>query len=212
MPPDSRSRYYAIADENLVKICRFAIDRSCCQLENIDIADFGTDDLLAYIADCAGSSLRRLGFDECYKVSEKGFIECVRRLPLIEELDISYNEQLSKDSIDVVGRCCPLLKSLKYGKIVDPYYIDYDDEYIDCNDEAFAIAETMPGLHHLTISGTVLDYHGVLAILDGCPLLESLDLSNCKVLYLGTSLENRFFEQIKNAALPCSFSDDDDFY
>jgi F-box/leucine-rich repeat protein 2/20 len=70
----------------------------------------------------------------------------------------------------------------------------------------------MPGLHHLTISGTVLDYHGVLAILDGCPLLESLDLSNCKVLYLGTSLENRFFEQIKNAALPCSFSDDDDFY
>jgi hypothetical protein len=51
MPRDSRSRYYAIADENLVKICRFAIDRSCCQLENIDIADFGTDDLLAYIAD-----------------------------------------------------------------------------------------------------------------------------------------------------------------
>jgi hypothetical protein len=45
----SRSRYYA--DENLVKICRIAIDRSCGQLENIDIQDFGTDDLLAYIAD-----------------------------------------------------------------------------------------------------------------------------------------------------------------
>jgi F-box/leucine-rich repeat protein 2/20 len=99
------------------------------------------------------------------------------------------------------------LKSLEYGKIVD---FD-DDEYIDCNDEAFAIAETMPGLHHLTICGTVLDNDGVLAILDGCPLLESLDLSHCSVLYLGTSLENRFFEQIKNAALPLSSSDYDDF-
>jgi F-box/leucine-rich repeat protein 2/20 len=131
------------------------------------------------------------------------------RLPLLEELDISYNKKLSKDSIDVVGRCCPLLKSLKYAKC---YYHYDDDEYIDRNDEAFAIAETMPGLHHLSISGTVLDYNGVLAILDGCPLLESLDLSRCSVLYLGTSLENRFFEQIKNAALPLSDSDYDDFY
>jgi F-box/leucine-rich repeat protein 2/20 len=133
------------------------------------------------------------------------------RLPLLEELEISNNKQLSKDSIDVVGRCCPLLKSLKYGKILDPYYIDYY-AYIHRNEEAFAIAETMPGLHHLTIFGTVLGHNGVLAILDGCPLLESLDLSNCKVLSLGRSLENRFFEQIKNAALPWSFSDDDDYY
>jgi F-box/leucine-rich repeat protein 2/20 len=69
----------------------------------------------------------------------------------------------------------------------------------------------MPGLHHLSISGTVLDYNGVLAILDGCPLLESLDISRCSVMFLGTSLENRFFDQIKNAALPLSDSDDD-FY
>ncbi|MCI95692.1 F-box protein SKIP19-like, partial [Trifolium medium] len=38
---------------------------------------------------------------------------------------------------------------------------------IDYYDEAYAIAETMPGLLNLTISGNVLDNDGVLAILDG---------------------------------------------
>jgi hypothetical protein len=36
---------------NLVKICHYAVARSCGQLEDIEIEYFGTDDLLAFIAD-----------------------------------------------------------------------------------------------------------------------------------------------------------------
>jgi hypothetical protein len=40
---------YNYAD--LVRICRIAVERSCGQLETVDIEYFGTDDLLEYIAD-----------------------------------------------------------------------------------------------------------------------------------------------------------------
>ncbi|XP_045799768.1 putative F-box/LRR-repeat protein 23 [Trifolium pratense] len=140
----------------------------------------------------------------CEEVSDKGFIECVMKLPLLEELNITYNEQLSKDSIEVVARSCPLLKSLEYGRSVDDEYVE------DYNNEAYAIAETMPGLHNLKISGiNFIDNDGVRAILDGCPLLESFDLSYCFNLYLTRSLQIRCLEQIKNVKLPFICSSDD---
>ncbi|MCI29699.1 F-box protein SKIP19, partial [Trifolium medium] len=47
MSNNETSRY---SDEDLVKICRYAVERSCGQLEYIEIVSFCTDDLLQYIA------------------------------------------------------------------------------------------------------------------------------------------------------------------
>lgn len=191
--------------ENLVKISRNAVARSSGQLEDIAIYYFATDDLLAYIADCSGH-LRCLLLERCERLSDKGFREVVQKLPFLKELDISNNNQLSKESIEIVGRCCPLLKSLKYGRLAE------GSDRI--NDEAFAIAKTMPRLQHLKISGNELSNDGVLAILDGCPLLESLDLTLC-ILCLSKSLEERCLEKIKKFGLPPLLdysSSDDEFY
>lgn len=86
------------------------------------------------------------------------------------------------------------MKSLKYRRH------PLDD--IEMNDVAFAIAKTMPGLHHLKISGDELTNDGVLAILDGCPLLETLDLKGCKHVSIRQSVSRRCHEQIKNFGLP----------
>ncbi|XP_058742400.1 putative F-box/LRR-repeat protein 9 [Vicia villosa] len=182
MPEFYHRRYNRV---DWVKMCRYAVDRSCGQLEDIYIYMFGNDELLEYIADRA-SNLRRIGLVYCDKLSDKVFIEAVKKLPLIEELDISENSHLSKHSFEAVGSCCPLLKTLSYGRNVS----------IDLNDEAFVIAKTMPGLRNLTISGYRLTSVGVVAILDGCSLLESLNLECCSSMSSITSLSENLRKSI----------------
>ncbi|CAJ2640786.1 unnamed protein product [Trifolium pratense] len=119
MSNNESSRY---SDEDLVNICRYAAERSCGQLEDIEIVSFCTDNLLQYIA--------------------------------------------------------------------------------SWNDDAFVIAKTMPELRHLSMIDNRLTNVGLEAILDGCPLLESLDLQNCFLLDLRGSLGKRCCDQIKDFVLP----------
>lgn len=60
----------------------------------------------------------------------------------------------------------------------------------------------MPRLCHLDIKGNRLTDIGFLAILDGCPLLESLDMEGCCNLDLDEGLKERCLEQIKDLRLP----------
>ena len=104
--------------------------------------------------------------------SDEGMSEAAAKLPLLEELDITLCPLL-KESLEAVGHCCPLLKSIKWNQ---QWYAAYGLSQIKCNEEAVAIAKNMPELRHLQIIGNKLMNDGLLAILDGCPQLESLDL------------------------------------
>ncbi|PNX60773.1 F-box/LRR protein, partial [Trifolium pratense] len=53
----------------------------------------------------------------------------------------------------------------------------------------------MPKLRYLSMSGNLLDSIGLDAILDGCPLLESLDLRRCYLLDSIGSMEKRCRDQ-----------------
>jgi len=95
---------------------------------------------------------------------------------------------ISKDSLESIGRGCPLLKSLKFKKKCC--------ENIKCDEDAFAIANTMPKLRLLMIFGNSLTNVGLLSILDACPLLEDLDLRECLNLDLSGRLGKRCQDQI----------------
>lgn len=182
-------------DYNLEGICRHTVDRSCGQLVDINIEYFGTDELLHHIAH-SSNQLRRLRILDCYDISDEGFTEAVSKLPLLEHLEI-FLCSFDVETLKTVGRCCPLLKSLKLNK---PFYRGL---WMGRDGEAFAIAETMPKLHHLQIYGNVLTDMGLQAILDGCPELESLDLRGCFNLYLEEGeLEERCAGRIKILYLP----------
>ncbi|XP_058752318.1 F-box protein SKIP19-like [Vicia villosa] len=157
----------------LDQICRCAIDLSSSHLEGIAISAFGTDDLLEYMAHRA-SYLRRLQISNCNGISNMGLEEFVKKFSLLEELDISLDKYLSKRSLEAIGRCCPSLKSLK----LDIHYY-FEVEFAD---QVFAIAKTMPGLRHLAFSGICIGNNELVAILDGCPLLDSLHLQNCVLI------------------------------
>ncbi|WJX32157.1 hypothetical protein P8452_20518 [Trifolium repens] len=117
---------------DLLKICRYAIERSCGHVEEIDIERFGTDDLLSYVAkNC--SHLRYLRLVKCREISDEGLIEAAKQLPLLEDLDILFSN-FTKNSLEVIGKSCPLLKSLKYniGDNGDNIWYnedDYEDDY-----------------------------------------------------------------------------------
>jgi len=142
----------------------------------------------------------------CSKITDEGFTKAVRKLPQLEKVDISHCH-LTDVSLKALGRSCPLLKSLKY--------CSWSLDSCDSDKMAFVIAETMPGLHHLDMKGHELTELGVLAIIDSCPLLESLEISDCH--YLNEDLEKRCIDQINDLQLPSRYihednCSDDDFH
>jgi F-box/leucine-rich repeat protein 2/20 len=131
----------------------------------------------------------------------------VKKFSLLEELDISFYEKISmKKTLEDIGRCCPLLKSLNLAYKFDLY--GYFAKHL------FPIAKTMHGLCRLSFSTIVVSDDELLAILNGCPLLDSLHLKRCVCdRRLSPSLVKRCHEQIKDLQLPTlSLDDSDDDY
>ncbi|KAL5773948.1 hypothetical protein ACOSP7_011505 [Xanthoceras sorbifolium] len=188
---------------DLEKICRVAIDRSNGNLSCINLEYFGNDELLHYIAD-RSSNLKNLRLVFCYSISDRGLIDCIGKFPLLEELDLSYCS-LSIESLEAVGHCCPLLKSLKLNIQGSRYPV------IECDEEALVIGKYMHELRHLQLFGNRLTNSGLEAILNGCPHLESLDLRQCFNVNLEGNLEKRCFGQIKDLRRPNDSTSDYEF-
>lgn len=201
------------------KLCRHAVDLSRGELVEINLCHFATDSLLNYIAD-SSSNLRSLKVAMCYEITSEGLMEEVSKLHFLEVLEVSYCS-VSGESLKVLGKSCPNLKTLKKN------CVGYKRPRDECDDVALAIAETMPGLCHLQLFGDRLTDVGLNAILDGCPNLVHLDLRQCFNVNLVGDLEKRCLERIKVVRCPndtvhdypfdatvndvCS-SDDEDLY
>ncbi|KAI3903578.1 hypothetical protein MKW98_032232 [Papaver atlanticum] len=171
---DMRNRWRDSFDDNtydMEKIAREAIDRSCGQLVEFSMGDFGTDELLAYIADKSGE-LRCLRLVSSYQVSGDALINMAKKAVMLEELEICHCA-FSEDTLETVGNSCSQLKSFCLNGR------GYRRPRIECDAEALAIAENMPELRHLHVFGNKLTNAGLKAILDGCLHLESLDLRQC---------------------------------
>ncbi|KAL8103332.1 hypothetical protein AgCh_027775 [Apium graveolens] len=146
--------------------------------------------------------LRRLRLVSCSRITEEGLNEMFRKLPLLEELHLCYIP-ISRQIIEVIGRCCLQLKSFSLNRqnFIWPHY--------EFNEEALAIAENLPGLRHLQLLGNGMTRPGLEAILDNCIQLESFDMRQCfNLAYIGDDLEKRLHQQIKNIRLPFDSAED----
>ncbi|KAE8671898.1 putative F-box/LRR-repeat protein 23 [Hibiscus syriacus] len=135
-------------------------------------------------------------------ISDEGLSEAASKLPFLEELEISICP-ISKHAVETIGRSCPLLRSFKFNLQRCKGYV--------CDDEAVAIAQTMPELRHLQLLGNGLTNEGLQAILDGCHHLEYLDLRQCFSVRLVGNLERRCVERMKNLRHPCDPPHDYEF-
>lgn len=145
---------------------------------------------------CRSSQLRHLCLESCLSVTNHGLSETVKKLPLLEELHL-YNLSISKEAIEVAGRCCPLLKSFKLN------HQCYMFSRNGCDGDALAIAGNMPGLLHLELFGNTISTDGLLAIIENCPHLQSLDIRQClNIANLEPDLVRRLSQQMKVLRLP----------
>eukprot|EP00268_Persea_americana_P047567 TRINITY_DN4969_c0_g1_i1.p1 TRINITY_DN4969_c0_g1~~TRINITY_DN4969_c0_g1_i1.p1 ORF type:complete len:114 (-),score=21.21 TRINITY_DN4969_c0_g1_i1:728-1069(-) len=69
----------------------------------------------------------------------------------------------------------------------------------------------MPELRQLQLFGNNLSDHGLWAILDGCPHLESLDLRRCFNVNMAGKLQKRCMDQIRDLKFPNDSTDDYEF-
>ncbi|XP_076924898.1 putative F-box/LRR-repeat protein 22 [Bidens hawaiensis] len=122
--------------------------------------------------------------------------EAFKNLPLLEELSLAGSYLLPKD-IEVTGRYCPLLKTLKVNSKQYGVLCENDD-----NEAALAIGKNLPQLTHLQLVRNSIENIGLEAILDGCCHLESLDLRGCVKLDLKGDLGERCSQQIKYLKFP----------
>lgn len=124
-----------------------------------------------------------------------------KKLPLLEELHLDYTS-ISKQAIEVAGRCCPRLKSFtlnNHGRLHSSRL-----KNVGLDEDALAIAGNLPGLRHLQLIGNTITIKGLLAIIENCSHLESLDISDCFYVAdkLGSDIIKRLSQQIKDLRLP----------
>ncbi|KAI3709983.1 hypothetical protein L2E82_39756 [Cichorium intybus] len=176
-------------DYALERLTKQAVDLSCGELIDISIKGFGTDELLDYIV-LRSCKLKRLSLKSCYRMTETGLIQAVKRVPQLEELHI-FNIFINTEHIEAIGRNYPQLKSFGVNSVSRGTFNNYDDN-------ALAIASNMPELRCLGLLDKGMTNKGLEAILNGCPHLESLYIGMCYNLNLDGDLKKLCMERIKD--------------
>ncbi|CAN8308524.1 unnamed protein product [Cochlearia groenlandica] len=179
-------------DQEEEMLCREAVDRSQGGLVEIKIWYLVSDSLLHYIVD-SSSNLRSLELANGYPILNNGLVEAIVKLPLLRELELTCFP-MKGETIKIVGKSCPNLKSFKLSHTMFDYLTMKSDEY---EDEALAIAETMHGLSRLELVVNSLSDIGLNAILNKCLNLEHLELHKCFCVKFVGDLEKMCYERIK---------------
>ncbi|XP_074267301.1 putative F-box/LRR-repeat protein 9 [Silene latifolia] len=195
-----------------------AIDRSDGRLTDLHIVGFGSNEICSYIAsriklttllldDRRSTQLKRLRFSHYLNISDNALIEALEKLSYLEELELNFCSFQNKKPIPIIN-ACPSLTTFKFNKLANSIYTRKP-----CNEEALAIARSMPELRHLQLIENSITIVGLTAILDACPHLQSLEIRACFHLKPTKNLRKRLLEQIKDLQFyPCGSAVDYDHF
>ncbi|KAJ9536364.1 hypothetical protein OSB04_un000456 [Centaurea solstitialis] len=135
--------------ENVEKVCtawrKICKDPSMWRVICIDYPDLRLIEKNLAVS----SQLRRLKIKTCDTLLCKNWTEALKKFPLLEELTLYYYD-ISKEVVETVGCCCPLLKTLKLNKWESRFFGDY---VASCDKIAIAIGENFHELEHLELTG-----------------------------------------------------------
>ena len=155
---------------------------------------------------CRSPALKAVGLVSCGGVSNEGFTHLVARCPLLEDLMLVLCPRIrGRDVYEATGRACPQLRRFKLRTGAFCFAADKS------GGEALGVA-AMHGLRTLALHGSDVTNDELAAVLDGCPHLESLDLSECFNSVADDALRARC-AGIKSLVLPLRREvDDEDEY
>ncbi|KAJ4966485.1 hypothetical protein NE237_018334 [Protea cynaroides] len=170
--------------EKLDRMLRMLITRSSGSPRKLCVCDLPNDAIFSFIADHAGS-LQTLQLPGS-KISDSIVEQVAGRLSAITFLDLSYCVKIGARALEAFGKNCKFLVYLR--RMMHPSDVV---DMVPKDDEAHAIATTMPKLKHLEIAYMPITTEGVLDILSGCRKLESLDVRGC----FDVKLDEKFLDE-----------------
>ncbi|KAK3121194.1 hypothetical protein QOZ80_8BG0647940 [Eleusine coracana subsp. coracana] len=154
-------------------MAKVAVDRSAGQMESFWAQNFVTTDLLDYMASRV-NSLKSIRLVACGYVRETSLLNLANKCPLLEELECSYYP-MPAEFFRCIGQVRPELKRLRI----------YIEEWYDSDQMRREIEE------EYRQSCNSLTNKGLYAILDSCPHLECLDISECSHVRVNNELQAR---------------------
>ncbi|TYI75934.1 hypothetical protein E1A91_D06G041300v1 [Gossypium mustelinum] len=205
----------------LDRMLRMLVTRSSGSLCNLQVSGLLNDSIFSFITENAGS-LRVLRVPHS-KINDSIVEQTAPRLSTVTFLDLSYCPKIGAQAIEAIGNHCKLLVTL----CRNMYFPDSAGKD-EPEDEANAIAATMPRLKHLELGFHNISTECVLNIISSCPQLEHLDINGCltvnrdlkffkekypKLKIVGPHLEKVFkdYENLDFTIIDQDFYDDDFF-
>ncbi|XVF61578.1 hypothetical protein PTKIN_Ptkin08bG0141400 [Pterospermum kingtungense] len=171
--------------ETLNRMLQMLITRSSGSLRKLCVTSLPNDTSFSFIADNAKSlQILRLPRSE---ISDSMMEEVAGRLFSVTFLDVSYCRNIGAAALEAIGKHCKLLTGLR--RTMHPLEVVGK---LSQDDEALAIATTMPKLKQLEVAYLLISTEGVLKILENCPDLELLDVRGCWNVKLDDNFVKKF--------------------
>ncbi|KAG1342383.1 F-box protein FBW2 [Cocos nucifera] len=212
--------------EHLDRMLQMLIARSCNSFRRLCVSGLPNDSTFSFIADqprifviwlavqnywfTIAVSLQTLELPRS-EISDSIVEHVAPKLSNITFLDVSYCKKIGARALEAFGKHCKSLVGLR--RRMHP--LEVADKVCQ-DDEAQAIARTMPKLRHLEMAYHLLTTCGVLEILSRCKDLEYLDVRGCWDVKLDDKILKERHSSLKVLGphiVDCyekSFWDDDD--
>ncbi|XP_059636632.1 F-box protein FBW2-like [Cornus florida] len=176
--------------DNIERMLRMLITRSSGSLRKLCVSGLPNDLIFSFVAEHAGAlqNLRLLRSDMSDLIVE----QVSGRLSTITFLDLSYCCKIGARALEAIGKHCKLLAVLRRNM----HPLDMEG-MLSQEDEAYAIARTMPKLKQLEMAYLLIDTECVLEIISSCPKLEFLDLRGCWSVKLDEKYVKDKFPKLK---------------
>lgn len=176
--------------DHLIRMLQMLTDRSGGSLRKLVVSSIHSDDVFSFIAD-NGASLQDLRVPRS-AISNTVVENVAEKFRNIKFLDVGYCYNIGAPALEAIGKHCKSLEVLH--RVMHPLTVE---DKICQNDEALAIATTMPKLKQLELAYLLVDTDHVLEILKNCSHLEYLDLRGCWEVKLDDKLLKEKFPGLK---------------
>ncbi|CAI0447856.1 unnamed protein product [Linum tenue] len=158
--------------EQLDRMLQMLITRSSGSLRKLSVTRLRNDEMFPFLADHAGS-LQTLKLPRS-AISGSIIEQMSGKLSNLTFLDLSYCSKIDARALELVGNKCKHLEVL----FRNMHPLDKADKEAQ-EDEAHAIATTMPNLKHLEMAYHQVSTENILRILSTCTGLVHIDLRGC---------------------------------
>ncbi|KAI3451169.1 hypothetical protein Pfo_007834 [Paulownia fortunei] len=167
------------------RMIQLLITRSCGSLRKLAVSGLASDQSIWFIANHA-QSLRTLRLPRS-EINDSILGKAAGMLSTLTFIDLSYCINIGAQALEEIGKHCKSLTSLR--RIMHPLEVI---DKLSQDDEALAIAATMPRLKHLEIAYLLVDTSSIIEILKNCKQLELLDVRGCWNVNLDEKFVKRF--------------------